>query len=151
MICKIIYAIIFLTSSLSNNFDLSIIGNISKGDGIWGIPIQVIDCLSDSNIKLNWFTVDDNSNLKNLTEKKKNLKKSNKFIFGNTQTIIKRKNHIKLIEGFAKAFQNNSNVILKINTKGFEDETFKLVQQKLDELKAKNIEITCKFLSNEEY
>lgn len=73
------------------------------------------------------------------------------FTFGNTCSMPYRKNHIRLLEGFAAAFGNNSNVRLAINSRGWEEDALKKFQNKLNQLGLENVDFCLKPLSSNEY
>lgn len=72
------------------------------------------------------------------------------FVFGNTCALEDRKNYIRLIEAFNRAFGNSSEVVLKINARR-SDGFFEILRKKVDELGLKNVQLTVKVLSHQEY
>jgi glycosyltransferase involved in cell wall biosynthesis len=62
-----------------------------------------------------------------------------------------RKNHELLVKGFASAFGNRTDVKLKLNSKGQEDDVLASLQKWLEETKITNIELNLTRLPEAEY
>lgn len=88
----------------------------------------------------------------NMNELKANrYQKKPIFTFGSTNSIIPRKNYLRLIEAFFLAFGNSKKVQLKINGSGYEQNTLLLLTNKVKSLKANNIIITTNRLDKKNY
>ncbi len=73
------------------------------------------------------------------------------FIFANFSAYSDRKNHITLIRAFAKAFENNPKVLLKINSRYGEKEIRNALTREITKLKLKNVEFTQFSRDKKEY
>jgi len=72
------------------------------------------------------------------------------FVFGNTMAFIQRKNHIRLVQAFAKVFKNLSNVKLYISGRMTEG-SLKLLKDKIKELDLKNVILKLQLISQKKY
>lgn len=103
----------------------------------------------NSGVKIPIFTIPLPLNMNEL--KAIRYQKKPIFTFGSTNSIIPRKNHIRLIEAFILAFGNSKEVQLKINGSGYEKSTLVALTNKVNALKANNIIITTNKLDKKSY
>jgi glycosyltransferase involved in cell wall biosynthesis len=77
------------------------------------------------------------------------------FTFGMSAKMYQRKNHLLLLEAFAKEFGNNKNVRLKMHTNCAKHTHYlaykNTIKDKIKELRLKNVEFIEKSLSPEKY
>lgn len=73
------------------------------------------------------------------------------FVFGTSAASWSHKNQLLLIKAFAKAFAHNPHVKLVINSRGYEEPAFSLIQRTLKELNLNNILFTTERLAWKEY
>jgi len=74
------------------------------------------------------------------------------FVFGSTESFHVRKNQGLLIKAFVEEFGGNPNVVLRLNSrKCGEGSAFKQLKNLVEKIQAKNIEITERTLSWQEY
>ena len=73
------------------------------------------------------------------------------FRFGNLASIQDRKNHIMLVEAFAKLYKNKPDIELIINARSAEEKTIANIKQFIEQNNINNIKLTKKTLSEQEY
>lgn len=81
------------------------------------------------------------------------LKQDLKFpmVFANLSSCIDRKNQVTLIRAFAKAFGNNENFVLKINSRGGDPKTIQEVSEEVLRSKCSNIHFSQICLKKDAY
>jgi glycosyltransferase involved in cell wall biosynthesis len=89
--------------------------------------------------------------LEEFFRKKVKMKPQYPFVFGNTSALMSHKNHVLLLESFARAFGNSDRVKLKINARTGQPAEEKLIHQKIKSLNLTNVELSIKSLSWKEY
>jgi glycosyltransferase involved in cell wall biosynthesis len=73
------------------------------------------------------------------------------MVFGYLSSCLERKNHIKLIQGFAKAFGNRADVRLKINYRYGQEHVINKIREEIASLGLENVEFTDLRLDNPAY
>lgn len=111
----------------------------------------LIDVYKNSGVKVPIFALPIVLNLEDFFNVDTKGAQNMPFVFGNSCAVEKRKNYLKLIEAFYKAFGNSSKVLLKINGRRSNPEEFRKIKDKIHELNTKNIEFKIGVLSNKEY
>ncbi len=66
--------------------------------------------------------------------------KKTPFVFANFSSCVDRKNHLVLVQAFARAFPNNKDVRLKINYRQGDDHTIVQVRKEIEKLSLTNVE-----------
>lgn len=73
------------------------------------------------------------------------------FVFGCLGACIERKNHLRLVRAFAKAFGNREDVCLKMNCRNGDSKLMRAVKEEIDRLGLKNIQFTNITLDHVDY
>ncbi|MES2345818.1 MAG: glycosyltransferase [Chlamydiota bacterium] len=64
------------------------------------------------------------------------------MVFGYLGSCIGRKNHLRIIQGFAKAFGNRDDVILRMNYRYGQEDVIQKIREEIDALGLENIQFT---------
>jgi len=73
------------------------------------------------------------------------------FVFANLSTCIDRKNHLMLLQAFAKAFGDNPHVFLKINARYGDENLIQTMYEEIENLNLNNVQFTRLPLDKEAY
>lgn len=73
------------------------------------------------------------------------------FVFGNLSACSERKNQVLLVRAFAKAFGNDPDVLLRINSRYGEKEVSDAIENEISRLQLDNVIFTKSALSKKEY
>ncbi len=111
----------------------------------------LIDVYKNSGVKIPIFELPLGLDFNQFLESPLKEKKNDPFVFSNLSTCIDRKNHLMLINAFAKAFGNDPKVVLKINARYGDAETLKATTKELSILNYDNIHFTQLRLDKKAY
>ncbi len=111
----------------------------------------LVDVYKNSGVKIPIFELPLGLDFGQFCEAPLKEKKNEPFVFANFSTCIDRKNHILLINAFAKAFGNNPKVILRINARYGDEETLRTTTRELSVLNYDNIQFTQLTLEKNAY
>jgi len=123
----------------------------SKFDAVI-VPSQfLIEVYHNSGVKIPVFEIPLGLNLKRFLNEPLKEKGNGPLVFGNLSAGSDRKNHVKLIQAFAKAFGDDPGVQLVINARYCEKEVRNEITKAITILELKNIKFTQKPLSKNNY
>jgi len=111
--------------------------------------IFLVDVYSKSGVKIPIFVVPLGINIDNLLVEPFKEKPGDPFVFGCSSGYWSRKNHIKVVQAFAKTFGNNNK--FKLNLHGRFGPFQKEVEKAVQESNISNIELISGSLSREDY
>jgi len=123
----------------------------SKFDAVVVPDSWLIDIYRNSGVNIPIFCLPIILYLEDFLKLPPKKRANNPFIFGNTNAFVLRKNHIKLIQAFAKAFKNRPDVELYLSGRVSRQDSLQLVQDKIKELNLKNVILKLQILSQKEY
>ncbi len=110
-----------------------------------------VDIYKASGVKIPIFTLPLGLNLKGFMQRPLKIKPHAPFVFGNLSAIISRKNTIKLVKAFHKAFPEDPSVKLIVNGRYFDNHIKARIENYISKNKIKNIEFTQNCLNTKDY
>lgn len=111
----------------------------------------LVEVYQDSGVKIPVFELPLGRDLSDLLAQSLKTRKSRPFVFANLSVCSDRKNQLLLIRAFAKAFGDNPNVFLRINSRYGEKEVSHAITKEIAELGLNNIQFTQFCLDKEDY
>ncbi len=111
----------------------------------------LIDVYINSGVKIPIFELPLGLELDSFLSEPLKTQPNNPFVFANFGAYSDRKNHIMLVKAFAKAFRDNPQVLLKINSRYGEKEIRNALTKEITELKLHNVEFTQFSRNKKEY
>lgn len=122
-----------------------------KADAVVVPDRSLVDVYKNSGVKIPIFVLPLVSYLEDFLNRDVISPSFDKFTFGNMSAGWLHKNHILLIEAFAKAFGDNPNVQLLIHARGCQDDICKSISNKLQNMNLTNINYDVNVLDWDKY
>lgn len=123
----------------------------SKFDAVIVPDPWLVDIYQNSGVLIPIFVIPLSLSLEAALSHEPRLKTSRPFIFGNTCALEPRKNHKLLIQAFAQAFGGRADIELHINVRYDNPFERRVLTNEIAKLKLKNVKLTIRNLSSEEY
>lgn len=111
----------------------------------------LIDVYKNSGVTIPIFELPLGLELNNFLAQPIKKHRSKPMVFANLGAGIERKNHLLLIQAFAKAFGNNPDVLLKINCRYADEDLWLALNREAARLGVENIQISQLCLDKNEY
>lgn len=111
----------------------------------------LVEVYRDCGVRLPIFVLPLGLNLRSFLEKPLKVKPHNPFVFGNLSAAIGRKNLLKLSQAFHQAFGHSDRVILRINSRYFDDDVKEKIENFIQKNNIKNIIFTQNCLMSKDY
>ncbi|NGX47388.1 MAG: hypothetical protein K1000chlam3_00761, partial [Chlamydiae bacterium] len=111
----------------------------------------LVQTYTDCGVKIPIFELPLGLNLDKFLEQPLKNAPGKPFVFGNLSACSERKNQVLLIRAFAKAFGNDPNVLLRINSRYGEEEVRDAIKQEIIKNNLENVIFTQSVFSQEEY
>lgn len=102
-------------------------------------------------VELPIFVIPLGLNLEEFLKTSVKTKPHKPFVFGNLSAAIERKNTLKLVRAFHKAFTDDHEVVLRLNARYYDDQLKNKIEEYISEHNIKNIVFTKQCLNSSDY
>lgn len=111
----------------------------------------LIEVYKNCGVKIPVFEIPIGLDIKHLLKEPLKKERGYPLVFGNLSTCCDRKNQLIIIQAFAKAFNNDPNVFLRLNGRSADKKFFNDLKKTIANLNLTNVLLTSSTLPLEEY